>query len=102
VITNADHIEDIVHRSTRQTKTRSINTVLTLIIVVLALLPFGAPSIFNFSLALLIGLISGVFSSVFIAVPLSGIMKKLQLKKSDDHKLIVYKEKKSNDEKILV
>ena len=102
VITKPSQIDDIVNRSIRQTMTRSINTVLTVIIVVVALLAFGAPSIFNFSLALLIGLISGVFSSVFIAVPLWGIMKKRQLKKSDDHKLIVYKEKKSNDEKILV
>ncbi|MES3706174.1 protein translocase subunit SecDF [Staphylococcus ureilyticus] len=102
VITKPEQIDDIVNRSIRQTMTRSINTVLTVIIVVVALLAFGAPSIFNFSLALLIGLISGVFSSVFIAVPLWGIMKKRQLKKSDDNKLIVYKEKKSNDEKILV
>ncbi|WP_404341295.1 protein translocase subunit SecDF [Staphylococcus equorum] len=102
VITKKSQIDDIVNRSIRQTMTRSINTVLTVVIVVISLLSFGAPSIFNFSLALLIGLISGVFSSVFIAVPLWGIMKKRQLKKSDDHKIVVYKEKKSNDEKILV
>ncbi|KRG10352.1 protein translocase subunit SecDF [Staphylococcus sp. NAM3COL9] len=102
VITRNSQIDDIVNRSIRQTMTRSINTVLTVVIVVISLLAFGAPSIFNFSLALLIGLISGVFSSVFIAVPLWGIMKKRQLKKSDDHKIVVYKEKKSNDEKILV
>lgn len=102
VITKKSQIDDIVNRSIRQTMTRSINTVLTVVIVVISLLAFGSPSIFNFSLALLIGLISGVFSSVFIAVPLWGIMKKRQLKKSDDHKIVVYKEKKSNDEKILV
>ncbi|WP_165380434.1 hypothetical protein, partial [Staphylococcus aureus] len=51
---------------------------------------------------LFIGWISGVFSSIFIAGPLWGIMKKRQLKKSPKHKLVVYKEKKSNDEKILV
>ncbi|GEQ05319.1 protein translocase subunit SecDF [Staphylococcus gallinarum] len=102
VITKTSQIDDIVNRSIRQTMTRSINTVLTVVIVVVALLLFGAPSIFNFSLALLVGLIMGVFSSVFIAVPLWGIMKKRQLKKTDNHKLVVYKEKKSNDEKILV
>lgn len=102
VITKAEQIDDIVNRSIRQTMTRSINTVLTVVVVVIALLIFGASSIFTFSLALLIGLITGVFSSVFIAVPLWGIMKKRQLKKSDDHKLVVYKEKRSNDEKILV
>ncbi|RBA01839.1 protein translocase subunit SecDF [Staphylococcus arlettae] len=102
VITEPQQIDDIVNRSIKQTMTRSINTVLTVIIVVVALLIFGASSIFNFSLALLIGLICGVFSSIFIAVPLWGIMKKRQLRKSDDGKLVVYKEKKSNDEKILV
>ena len=102
VITEPQQIDDIVNRSIKQTMTRSINTVLTVVIVVTALLIFGASSIFNFSLALLIGLICGVFSSIFIAVPLWGIMKKRQLRKSEDGKLVVYKEKKSNDEKILV
>lgn len=102
VVTSPEQIDDIVNRSIRQTMTRSINTVLTVVVVVVAILIFGAPTIFNFSLALLIGLISGVFSSVFIAVPLWGIMKKRQLKKSPNNKLTVYKEKKSNDEKILV
>lgn len=102
VVTSPEQIDEIVNRSIRQTMTRSINTVLTVVVVVVAILIFGAPTIFNFSLALLIGLISGVFSSVFIAVPLWGIMKKRQLKKSPNNKLTVYKEKKSNDEKILV
>ena len=102
VITDPHQIDDIVNRSIRQTMTRSINTVLTVVVVVIAILIFGASSLFNFSLALLIGLLSGVFSSIFIAVPLWSIMKKHQLKKSENGKLVVYKEKKSNDEKILV
>ena len=101
VITTTEQIDDIVNRSIRQTMTRSINTVLTVIVVVVAILFFGAPTIFNFTLALFIGLISGVFSSIFIAVPLWGIMK-TSAEKSPKHKLVVYKEKKSNDEKILV
>ena len=80
VITKPEQIDYIVNRSIRQTMTRSVNTVLTVIVVVVAILIFGASSLFNFSLALLIGLVSGVFSSVFI-VPLWGIMKKRQLKK---------------------
>ncbi|GGI40209.1 protein translocase subunit SecDF [Mammaliicoccus stepanovicii] len=102
VIKKPETIDMIVNSSIRQTMTRSINTVLTVIIVVVALLILGSPSIFNFSLALLIGLISGVFSSIFVAVPLWGIFKKRQLKKSENGKLVVYEEKKSNDEKILV
>ncbi|EKU49975.1 protein translocase subunit SecDF [Staphylococcus massiliensis] len=102
VITKEKQIDDIVNSSIRQTMTRSISTVLTVVIVVITLLIFGASSIFNFALALLIGLISGVFSSIFIAVPLWGIMKKRQLKKTDNHKLVVHEEKRSNEEKILV
>ena len=59
VITKPEQIDNIVNHSIRQTLTRSINTVLTVVIVVVALLIFGASSIFNFALALLIGLISG-------------------------------------------
>nr|WP_263313079.1 protein translocase subunit SecDF [Mammaliicoccus sp. Marseille-Q6498] len=102
VITKPETIDMIVNSSIRQTMTRSINTVLTVVIVVVGLLIFGSSSIFNFSLALLIGLVSGVFSSVFVAVPLWGMLKKRQLKKSENGKLVVYEEKKSNDEKILV
>ncbi|WP_414042838.1 protein translocase subunit SecDF [Macrococcus sp. EM39E] len=101
VITSPAQIDDIVNSSIRQTLTRSINTVLTVLIVVIALLLLGASSIFNFSLALLVGLISGVFSSIFIAVPLWGILKKRQLK-SNGGRLIVYEEKKANEEKIYV
>ncbi|MGZ9849247.1 protein translocase subunit SecDF [Macrococcus psychrotolerans] len=101
VITTPEQIDHIVNSSIRQTMTRSINTVLTVLIVVIALMLLGATSIFNFSVALLVGLISGVFSSVFIAVPLWGMLKKQQLKKSNG-KLIVYEEKKPNEEKIYV
>ncbi|MBI5974176.1 protein translocase subunit SecDF [Staphylococcus canis] len=102
VITKESEIDYIVNSSIRQTLTRSFNTVLTVVIVVVALLVLGASSIFNFSLALLIGLISGVYSSIFIAVPLWGMLKKRELRKSNNHKLVVYKRKRSNDEKVLV
>ncbi|MDO5374595.1 MAG: protein translocase subunit SecDF [Staphylococcus rostri] len=102
VITKESQIDYIVNSSIRQTLTRSINTVLTVVVVVVALLIFGASSIFNFSLALLIGLVSGVYSSIFIAVPLWGMLKKRELRKSDNNKLVVYKRKRTNEEKVLV
>ncbi|REI27315.1 protein translocase subunit SecDF [Staphylococcus felis] len=102
VITKESEIDYIVNSSIRQTLTRSFNTVLTVVIVVVALLVLGASSIFNFSLSLLIGLVSGVYSSIFIAVPLWGMLKKRELRKSDQHKLIVHKRKRTNDEKVLV
>ncbi|EHT1795856.1 protein translocase subunit SecDF [Staphylococcus pseudintermedius] len=102
VITKEDQIDYIVNSSIRQTLTRSINTVLTVVIVVIALLVLGASSIFNFSFALLIGLLSGVYSSIIIAVPLWGMLKKRELRKSPHHKLVVYKRKRTNEEKVLV
>ncbi|MCY9392360.1 hypothetical protein MOF35_12965, partial [Bacillus haynesii] len=65
----------------QQTFTRSINTVLTVVIVVIALLVFGAASITNFSVALLIGLLSGVYSSLYIAAQVWLVWKGRELKK---------------------
>ncbi|OZI10239.1 protein translocase subunit SecDF [Bacillaceae bacterium SAS-127] len=91
-IKTEQELEDIVNQSLRQTLTRSINTVLTVIIAVVALLILGSSSILNFSIALLVGLISGTYSSLFIAAQLWLVWKKKELKKKGT--LITYKEKK--------
>jgi preprotein translocase subunit SecF len=57
----------IVNKSLVQSFTRSMNTSLTTIIVVLALLLFVGSTIQNFTVVLLIGIITGTFSSLFIA-----------------------------------
>lgn len=101
VIRDEATVDDIINRSLRQTATRSFNTVLTVIIVVVFLVLFGATSIFGFSLGLLIGLISGVYSSFFIAIQLWGVLKKRQLRKAGGE-LVVHEEKKDEEEKILV
>lgn len=62
--------EKIVNDSILQTLTRSLNTSLTALLVLLALLLFGGGSIHWFVLALLIGIASGTFSSIFNAAPL--------------------------------
>ncbi|SFA94640.1 MULTISPECIES: protein translocase subunit SecDF [unclassified Bacillus (in: firmicutes)] len=80
-IKSVEDIEDIVNVSIRQTITRSINTVLTVVITVVAMLIFGSEAIRNFSLALLVGLITGVYSSIFIAAQLWLVFKKKELKK---------------------
>ena len=59
--------EEIVNMSVVQTLTRSINTQLTVLLTLLALLIFGGASIRNFILILLIGLLSGTYSSIFNA-----------------------------------
>ena len=61
---------DIVNHSILQTFGRSIMTSLTVVLTLLALLLFGGSAIRNFVLALLIGIISGTYSSIFVAAPL--------------------------------
>jgi preprotein translocase SecF subunit len=57
----------IVDASLIQTLTRSLNTSLTVVITLTALTLFGGPTIREFTLALLIGVVSGTFSSIFNA-----------------------------------
>ncbi len=101
VIRKEEEIDAIINRSLKQTLTRSVNTVLTVIIVVVFLVLFGSTAILNFSIALLVGLISGIYSSLFIALQLWGILKKRQLRNADGA-LTVYEEKSKDDDKILV
>lgn len=63
-------IDTIVNHSIIQTLDRSINTQLTVVITLSALLLFGGVTIRNFVLTLLIGIISGTYSSIFNASPL--------------------------------
>lgn len=91
-IKDREVLADIVNKSLRQTMGRSVNTVLTVIIVTVALLIFGAPSIQNFSIALLVGLITGMYSSICIAAQIWYSLKVREMKKSDGQ--IHKKEKK--------
>ncbi|MFJ7917538.1 MULTISPECIES: protein translocase subunit SecDF [unclassified Lysinibacillus] len=91
-IKDREVLADIVNKSLRQTMGRSVNTVLTVIIVTVSLLILGAPSIQNFSIALLIGLITGMYSSICIAAQIWYSLKVREMKKSDGQ--IHKKEKK--------
>lgn len=71
-------IEDIVNHSINQTLVRSLNTSLTVLFVLLALLMFGGETIRYFVLALFIGIVSGTYSSIFIASPLLVVWQKWQ------------------------
>lgn len=65
-----ESIEQLVDKSIKQTIGRSINTVLTVIFVLVALLIFGGETLRYFVIALLIGVISGCYSSILNASPL--------------------------------
>ncbi|MEO3947114.1 protein translocase subunit SecF [Gorillibacterium sp. CAU 1737] len=80
-VKNYDDLSHLVDASVSQTLTRSINTVLTVFVGALLLFILGGESIRNFSLAMMIGLLCGAYSSIFIASPLWALMKKGSLNK---------------------
>jgi preprotein translocase subunit SecF len=76
-----DEFPEIVNRSLNETLVRSINTSMTVIITLLAIYLFGGASIKYFSLALLVGVTFGTYSSIFIASALLVTSYQWQIKK---------------------
>lgn len=74
-------LEDVINVSLWQTMARSINTVLAVLFVLVALYLFGGSTIKNFVLALIIGVSSGCYSSICNASPLWYDLKQLKSKK---------------------
>ena len=62
-----DDFEDTVNHSINESLARSINTSLTVVVVLLAIIFLGGAAIKSFSIALLIGILFGTYSSVFVA-----------------------------------
>jgi preprotein translocase subunit SecF len=75
-----EQFPEIVNKSLNETLTRSINTSLTVLITLLAIYIFGGESIKYFSLALLIGITFGTYSSIFIASSLLVTIYNHQIK----------------------
>ncbi len=73
-------IEFVINHSIAQTIVRSLNTSLTVLFVLLALLLFGGETIRYFVLALFIGIIVGTYSSIFIASPALMWLQKRAIK----------------------
>lgn len=76
-----DDLARVVNKSLVQTLARSINTSITTIIVVGAILLLGGEAIRTFAFALLVGLVAGTYSSIFIAAQLWLVWKSKTLKK---------------------
>lgn len=81
-VKNIHDLSHLVNDSIYQTLTRSINTVLTVLVAALCLFIFGSESIRMFSLAILVGLAFGAYSSIFIASPLWVVLKSKEKSKS--------------------
>jgi preprotein translocase subunit SecF len=76
---------DIVNRSLNETLVRSINTSLTVLLTLLAIYIFGGETIRDFSLALLVGVFFGTYSSIFIATALLVTIYKFKITKKIKH-----------------
>ncbi|MES2411970.1 MAG: protein translocase subunit SecDF [Bacteroidota bacterium] len=63
------HLKDVVNASINTTLSRTLNTSLTMIMVLLIMFIFGGDSIRGFIFAMLVGIIVGTYSSLFIATP---------------------------------
>jgi preprotein translocase SecF subunit len=68
--------DTIVNTSILQTMTRSVNTLATVVITLVALLAFGGASLQNFAFALLVGICSGGYHSIFYSAPLVTVFQK--------------------------
>jgi preprotein translocase subunit SecF len=78
VVSNRLTFEQVVNLSIMQTAARSIITSFTVVLVLVSLLLFGGETLKGFILALLIGIISGTYSSIFNASPLLVVWRRLQ------------------------
>lgn len=77
---------DIVWNSVKQTLARSINTSLTVIVMILALFVLGPESTKDFSLTLIVGMVAGTYSSILLASPLLIRIEAWQQRKEETKK----------------
>lgn len=71
---------EVINRSINETMARTINTSLTTLGVSVVMLIWGGPVIHDFFFAMTVGLILGVYSTIFIAVPMTVLFEKLKPK----------------------
>ena len=72
---------DIINASINETLSRTILTAFTVFIVLLSLFFLGGPVIHDFAFALLVGVVIGTYSSIFIASPIVLVFENLQISK---------------------
>jgi preprotein translocase subunit SecF len=74
--------DSTVNNSLVETLSRSLNTSLTTLFVVIALFLFVGTTIQNFAVVLLVGIIAGTYSSIFIAPPLLVLWRKMERRRA--------------------
>jgi preprotein translocase subunit SecF len=70
-----DTYEGVANASMNQVLMRSVNTSLVVILPILSLLLFGGSTLKDFAFAMLVGVITGAYSSIFVATPLLVVLK---------------------------
>lgn len=70
-----DTYEGIANLSMNQVLMRSVNTSLVVVLPILSLLLFGGDTLKDFAFAMLVGVVTGAYSSIFVATPLLVILK---------------------------
>ncbi len=79
---NSPELGEAINFSINQVMTRSINTSLTTFLAVIAILIFGGDSLKTFITTLLIGVVAGTYSSIFVASPLVYLLEKNEKKET--------------------
>ena len=77
-----EEFEEICNRSIQETFTRTIYTTVTTLLPVIILIVLGSRGIFTFNMAMLFGLLSGTYSSIFIATVIYMALEKKNLGKN--------------------
>lgn len=93
----SEKLEEVCNRSIQETFTRTLYTSMTTLLPVLVLIFLGSKEIFTFNIAMLIGLIAGTYSSIFIATILFLTIEKKSIGRPKKKKRIYtdeYEEKK--------
>ncbi len=75
-----DTYEGVANLSMNQVLMRSVNTSLVVILPILSLLLFGGETLKDFAFAMLIGVITGAYSSIFVATPILVMLKEREPK----------------------
>jgi preprotein translocase subunit SecF len=70
-----DSYAGVVNHSLNQVLMRSVNTSLVVLFPIVSLLLFGGETLKDFAFAMLIGVVTGAYSSIFVAAPLLTILK---------------------------
>lgn len=93
----------VINRSIYQSLSRTVVTSLTTLFVVLCIFIFGGPALNNLSFALLVGIIVGTYSSIFVASPALVLWEKFFEKEEEmDDPKAKKKQNNQNGDKILV